>query len=242
MGMGTNGLFSRRAIVALCGLALSAFAAPASAAFYVAGDFSAPNPNWSANGIVMTDNGNGTHSATISSLTDGARIEFKITDGTWSNSWPGANSWMVVSGTDITVTYTPTPGDSTTPTSNRIGLSDEQGTWTVVGGFQGWNNSNAATAMTSQGGGIYTYQHTFTTTDPQDWKVVKTGSWDAIGGDGRTINASNASYTPSAPNETVVFTVNALAGTITAAPVPEPASIGLLALGAVTAFRRRRTV
>lgn len=67
-----------------------AFGANATA-YYVAGTGSATNnfaggKNWNAAGSAMADNGDGTHSVTYTNVPAGT-YQFKVTDGTWNNSW-----------------------------------------------------------------------------------------------------------------------------------------------------------
>ena len=71
------------------------------------------------------------------------------------------------------------------------------------------------------------------------------GSWDAIGADNRSINASSASFTTTALSDTVTLRVNSLAGTIQSVvtAIPEPSSFlfaGLAGLGFVAARLRKR--
>jgi hypothetical protein len=111
-----------------------------------------------------------------------------------------------------------------------------------VGDWQGWNNANPTTAMTSLGSGIYEYETTFASAGTYYYKAVDTGSWDAIGADARGVNADNLGFTTTDPNQLVDFYVNALNGTIEAV-VPEPSTLaicGLSGLAALLAVRRRK--
>ena len=136
-------------------LAAAALALPAIAAapYYIAGDFN----GWNAAGNLMTEtiSGSGIWQAPLSM--SAGRHEFKVTDGTWSWNYPGANSWLYADGSgNITITYDAnTYADGWSSTSQRIGLSVDPGSWTAAGDFQGWNNANPSTAMTPLGGGIY---------------------------------------------------------------------------------------
>jgi hypothetical protein len=227
-------------------LALSAFAAPPP--YYITG----ADPilggvgGWNANANLMTDMGGGIYQSIFSGLTSGGRYEFKVTEGDWSWSAPGpGNSWFYANGSgDITLTYdSNTYADGWSSASGRIGVSVDPGTWTAVGDWQGWNNADPTTAMTSLGSGIYEYETTFASAGTYYYKAVDTGSWDAIGADARGVNADNLGFTTTDPNQLVDFYVNALNGTIQAnvVPVPEPASVALIGLGglALLAFRRR---
>ncbi len=222
-----------------CGLmvlVVLVLAAPAGAAYYLAGEFN----GWTSDGQLMTDNGDGTYTATITDLGAGARYEFKVTDGTWDWSHPGPNSWLFADAAgQVTVTFNENViSDGWNPTQYRIGLSTDPGAWTIAGSFQGWDNANPATAMTSIGGGIYMLSQTL---DPGDyyWKAVVTGSWDSISWDARSVGTSDT-YLQITETSEVNFYVDAFAGTIKAEVVPEPATMALLGLGSVVLLRRKK--
>jgi len=194
-------------------------AAPAMAAYYVAGDFN----SWNPAGNLMTETSAGFWSVDLTGITAG-RHEFKITNGTWSENWPGPNSWMIVDATgNVTVTYdSNTHADGWVNSTKRIGVSADPGTWTAVGDWQGWSNNDPATAMTSLGGGIYYYQANIPVrTTPYQYKAVVTGSWDAIGADARSVNASTVQFNVTAGHTQWGFWVNALTGVVKARSLPE---------------------
>ena len=217
-------------LIAAVVCAIPAVAAPLS--YYVAGDFNA----WNAAGSLMTETslGSGIWQATVATGT--GRHEFKITAGDWSWSAPSANSWLYadVSG-NVTISYdVNTYADGWSANVGRIGISYDPGTWTAVGDWQGWNNADAGTTMTSVGGGIYELAYNIGTAGSYQFKAVNTGSWDAIGLD-RSINAGTLSFATTSANQTVDFFVNSVNGTIKAdvLPVPEPTTAALLGLGAL---------
>lgn len=224
-------------------LVLSALVATGTvqADWHVAGTFN----GWDPNGPLMTETGSGTGIFTVDlgGLGASTRHEFKVTDGTWSVSWPNSgNSWFYSnSAGGITVTFdTNVYADGWSGTEKRIGVSNNVTAWTAVGDWQGWDNANAATAMADQGGGIYKFTAMGLTEGTHYYKAVNTGSWDAIGADARSVNADNLEFTTSAANPNVELFVNVNNGTIRANPVPEPGSMLALALGAGALLARRR--
>lgn len=190
--------------------AVVGLAGPVYAAYYVAGDFN----GWNAAGQEMTDNGDGTYTATVIGLSLG-RHEFKITQGTWDWNYPPANSWLFADETGVvTITFnTNTVSDGWLPATNRIGLSTDPGTWTIAGSFQGWSNSNPATAMTPLGAGFYRLTQTLSPGTYQ-WKAVVTGSWDSISTDTRSVGTADASLVVNPGEEEVQFYVDALIGVV----------------------------
>ncbi len=200
----------RKSFLNLIVLVVIVLAAPVNAAYHIAGSFN----EWNPAGQLMTDNSDGTYSATVTGLTAGERYEFKVTDGTWDTNYPPANSWLFADGSgEATITFNENIlSDGWEPTQYRIGVSTDPGTWSIVGDLNGWDNADPTLAMTSLGDGIYKVSKTFSA-GSYWWKAVRTGSWDAIGGDGRTVDASNISLTTT-PGEVVDFYVDAFAGTV----------------------------
>ena len=125
--------------------------------WHLAGDYN----GWDPNGQVMTETGAGTgiFEATLSGLGVGARQEFKVTNGSWAVNWPDSNSWYLVGGSgSVRIQFdTNVYADGWSNSTKRLSVSDDVTTWTAVGGWQGWNNANGATAMTHVGGGVFKY-------------------------------------------------------------------------------------
>jgi hypothetical protein len=106
---------------------------------------------------LMTDQGDGTHSISISGLASNERFEFKITEGTWASARPHSNSWFFSDAAgSVTLTYDTNAYDDGWQGIYRIGVSTDPGSWTAVGSWQGWDNANPGTLMLPQGNGLYT--------------------------------------------------------------------------------------
>jgi hypothetical protein len=220
-------------------MVLGLLVAPAAAAIstpYVAGGWQ----GWDASSNPMTEIMPGFWTASFSGLGANQRYEYKITDGSWSNSLPASNSWLTTDSMgNVTVAYDVNiHNDGWFPATDRLGLSTDTGAWTAVGSWQSWNNTDSATVMTPVFGGLYTLTVVLPPGD-YEWKAVRTGTWDAIGLDGRNINADNMAFSTDAVYDTVTLALNAHFGTIRVQVVPEPASVLLMGLGLLVLRRRR---
>ena len=219
----------------LFSLMVLAVVIPAGADYYIAGDFN----GWNSAGQLMIDNGDGTYSATVSGLVGGARHEFKVTQGTWDWSRPGANSWFYADEDgSITITYNSNwVSDGWKTEQDRIGLSTDPGNWTIAGSFQGWDNANPATAMTSLGGGIYLFSQLFTA--GEYWfKPVVTGTWDSIAENERSVGTWDM-YVNLPVDSVLKVYVDSFGGVVRTEIVPEPTAMLLLGIGSLLAIRRK---
>ena len=203
------------------------------APWFIWGDFN----GWSGTTDPMYDDGthgdaaanDGIYTAQIT-LASAGRYEFKVTSGSWALAYPASgNSWFAAAaGETVTITFdSNTHADGWLPSTNIIGVSTEPGTWTAVGDWQGWNTSDPATVMTTLGGGIYQLATTIAAPGNYLYKATTTGTWDAIGIDGRSVNATEAPFEILEAGQGVTFTVDALGGRVLVeleplAPQPEP--------------------
>ena len=212
---------------------LSAFVSypvPVTAEWYVSGDFN----GWGTDDPMYDDGthgdataGDGVFTALVPIAAAG-RYEFKVATEDLSTSYPGSgNSWLetVLDEETVAVTFnTNTLSEGWLPVTNIIGVSTEPGAWTAVGDWQGWDNANPATAMTALGGGVFEFTTTIASPGTHQYKAVKTGTWDGIGADGRSINASTAVFDTTITDQGVTLTVDALAGRVmvevAAPPIP----------------------
>jgi hypothetical protein len=227
------------------GVTLPASSSAAIATPYVAGDFQ----GWNAGSNPMTESapGSGVWALTVPGLAPNSRHEFKITNGTWDQNFPGANSWFFADALgSITITYDAnTYSDGWSPTSERLGLSTDPGSWTAVGNWQNqvggadWNNADPNTVMSPLGGGLYEYTATLAPGNYL-WKSVVSGSWDSISWDNRSVGTADWGFSTDANNNVVTFRVDALRGVAQITIVPEPSVLALLGLaGSMLVLRRR---
>lgn len=240
-------------------LAVVGLVVPASAAdYWLPGDWN----GWATNVDQMTDNGDGTFSATLTGFDADSFHEFKFYEAemeVWFYPPDGlGNSWFYADGDGaVTIGFnTNVVDDGWLSAQYRIGESTDPGTWTVAGSFGGaglpdWDNAGAGMSMTAQGGGIYLLSLDLPLGGGPDWigdpsfntyawKSVVTGSWASIGEDVRSLNTGNCYVTVSEGYQTAKFYVDAYTGVAKSEVVPEPTTIALLGLGGLALIRRKR--
>jgi len=220
-------------------LAIAAMATQAQAQWWYRGEAN----GWGV--TAMTDNADGTYSTSITGAANGFtawKVSASGDPGNWDTAFPmSADSWGYYDGTgSLSITFdTNNNADGWTPATNRQKINYEPGNqWQAVGDFNGWSNNDSNWYMSPLGGGVYSVTGTIAAPGNHFWKAIEAGSWNAIGNDGRTLNADNIPFSTSLPNEQVIFQVDVLRGVTRV--IPEPASMALLGLGAVALMRRSR--
>ncbi|GAP62309.1 hypothetical protein ARMA_0732 [Ardenticatena maritima] len=189
--------------------------------------------------------GDGIFSLDVTIPTAG-RYEWKVVEcGNWSNTYPAQNAWLSTASDNRTVKFTFDTNDHSAdagvallPTQNIVNAWDDAPTtYTAVGDFQGWNNSDPATALTHHGNGWHTLMYTITTAGAYIGKVTSTGSWDAFGADGRSKDAANIAFSTTSDNQPVLFVLDAQEGRVNILPqgggtTPPPTPSGACSSGA----------
>lgn len=181
--------------------------------------------------LTETAVGSKVYTITFSGLNPNSRQQFKITNGmNWDGAWPLSNAWGYADGEgNFTVIFDQNLTlDGLLPNKDRTQVSVVPlgaTAWTAVGSWQGWNNANPNTVMASLGGGVYQYVGTGLNPGTYMWKIVNTGSWDAIGSDGRGVDARNFEFTILDATDTFTMTADVIKGAmkieITAAPTEQ---------------------
>lgn len=157
---------------------------PAEPTYIVAGSSTAVfgtswDPANTANKMTLVD---GIYTITYTGVT--ASFTFKVTDGTWSNSWPGSDySVEITAESSVTITYNP----SDNAVNAVVEVTGEELEPVVydyyVAGSAGlcgteWNPGDAANKMTlNEAGTMYVKEYTGVAAGDYQLKVT-TGSWE----------------------------------------------------------------
>lgn len=176
-------LFAIVLCLAMC-LSLMALTASAAETYYVAGNAGLCNgKEWDASAAenAMSDpDGDGIYSITYTNVAAGT-YEFKVTDGTWINCWPGSNYKLTLdSACDVTIHFNSATteitvdaaaqGENKAPTVTFMGIRGENY------GDLSWDTD---LVMTEVSAGVYEY--TFENVPGSTWPTIKftaNGSWD----------------------------------------------------------------
>jgi hypothetical protein len=237
-----------RVLGALAGAGMMALASSASAAVYIPGQFN----GWNNNGPQMTETspGSGVYTHSYSGQPALGIVPFALLSigADWNSKYiPSGDQWVVADSLGgSTITFdTNTVNDGWLPSVNRVGSLNPETVWTAVGNWQSqvggsdWTNNNPATTMLAAGAGKYSFSATLAP-GTYDYKAVLTGTWNAIGADSRSVNASNVQFTTTALNNQVTFWVDASTGTVRVDVIPAPGAAALAGFGGLLAARRRR--
>jgi hypothetical protein len=235
------------AALAVSGLVLLTSTLSSKGQFYSPGtpnawDFNTP--------MIETSSGSGIWDYTWTGTTGTPELfDILAQAGNWdSKVHPSGNQWVTpdpgLGGGNTLTLDVNTYSDGWFPVNNRVKVASELTTaWTAVGDWQAqigggdWDFSNPNTVMSDLGGGIFGFTATLNP-GTYKYKAVKTGTWDAIGGNSRNVNADDLSFTTA--GEPVEMLVNVLDGTVQVNLIPEPATVGLLGGGAMLLLLLRR--
>ncbi len=168
----------------------------------------------------MTRNSDGTYSITYTSVAAGS-YEFKVTDGSWSNSWPANNYALTVTGTkNVTITFTPSTGAVSVTQVNAITYvapTFSNSTTALSVDRNATLDLSSAIAATCSCGSDVTYDigcsPTTGVTLSETNKTFKSTTADTYT---LTVVAKNANDTSKTATKTITVTVNPLDVTVTA--------------------------
>lgn len=203
-------------LLAAAGLVAVATSTLQAQPYYVAGDWQ----GWDPAASPMTDNGDGSYYLTASGFTPGGSLQFKITPGSWSTSWPSDNvsSLFDANGNFTFRWYPGVQNDGWTPLQNRVGYDDpQQFGWDVIGSFNGW--SAPVVTLTNTGPGLYEGAYAVPTAGNYEFKFRKQGDWAISVGAG--FGQGNISLTTTDANQLVTFRLDLPKGRyLTGDPAP----------------------
>ena len=157
------------------------------AGYYVAGNMNLWNECDPA--YIMTAQADGTYTLTFAVTASAEPYELKVTDGSWSNCWPGDNYvFTAVADGDVTVTFN--PSDCSVNVTGKCLENESTETlptepvatnFYVAGSMNNWTNPDVAYLMDAQADG--TYAITFQVTAGEQQLKVTDGTWTNSWGD-----------------------------------------------------------
>lgn len=238
-----------RYITACAVAAMSYAAATASAAFYVPGSYT--NPTWdppTAPVMVETSPGSGIFVHHVTGLNNGAIEEFKIIEDTdnnpmWGDSEITPHNVRLYGDADGAATITYALGSGVWVDTDGIPLQVVGNFMVAAGGAADWNPSDPTFAMTSRGGGLYTFDATIAAPNTYEFKATDGSGWDhQVGTDGFRRDATTLFFSTTQVNENVQFFVDIPGRQIGVVSIPEPSAALLLGfvMPAIAATRRVR--
>jgi hypothetical protein len=204
--------------------------------YYVRGDlngWSTANP--------MTDNGDGSYSATIdtSGQTLGNTFQFKAANDGWSVNGPPNNAQLRYINGAITFNFFPNfVDDGWMPPAawwpSRLGWNATTG-WELMGSPNGWGTPLAT--LTNMGGDLFQADIVIPAAGHSEFKFRAAGDWDINIGNTFAWNDANIGVDTANADQTVRFQLDLPHGRWRTTLVPEPMSLLLALLG--LALRRR---
>ena len=207
-------------------------------AWYLRGDF---------NGWTLTDpmtwQGGDYYTGIVSGLVGGDGYEYKVALQDWSLSAPTSNGRAPADANgEINVHFwdKQTWGDGWQPADKRRVGYDDPGifNWEVVGSFNGWVGGDV---MSPVGDGLW-YVDVALNAGTYEWKFRGEGDWTFIIGDDFGAAAVNNALTVAGDGDLWRLELDLPNGRWRAHFVPEPATMILLAAGALGLLRQRRPV
>ncbi len=190
--------------------------------YYVAGDYN----SWANPSATAMSGGPTEYTFAITGGTAGAYENLKVTDGTWSNYWPGNNMEVKydASGNNTINFFPGVVNDGWSPGVNRVGYADPGNmAWEVTGDFTSPNwGSDAAAQMTSAGGGVYTVTYVVATAGTHGFKFRTPNTWSEVNfGADFGNGGANGTFTTPTNNAPVQFQLDLPNGRwIAGAPAP----------------------
>ena len=191
--------------LAVAGLVAVAASIAQAQSYTVAGGFN----GWSTTANPMTG-GPVTYSCVIpdGTGTAAAEFDFKVTDGSWTASWPGQNARTKYNENGgATIYFTPgTITDGWYPVLNRVGYADPGNlAFEIAGGFNGWSGG-AGYQLNPVGNGVYSNSCVILTAGTYGFKFRTPGSWnDLFFGSDFGNGGADASLTTAYSPQTVAF-------------------------------------
>lgn len=225
----------------------------ANADLVMTGSFQGWDPT---TGVVMTDNGGGFFSTTLSGFTVGDQVALKILDdpendgANWGDGeWTPNNFWFIADADGIvTVEIDTNLGGVGIQAANVL---SDSANWTPqlvgdfmdeAGGAGDWNASDPTFNMNSLGGAVWTRTLTISTAGTYEAKLTDGTGWDRqYGEDGYSNSASTIFFTTTSDNQEVTFDFDGFAPSFSAlTAIPEPGMLGVLMIGGMFGLVSRR--